>query len=159
MSGASSVRRVRSPKANDFVRFTQDIQAAVAILEFVSCYENDVAKLCLWDRLLRWQPRPPLDDSENHKWFSAGYMHTTRFAHDPDVDVAQRYAQACAKYDAIRTHGGPRLQRLRRLAFGDVETPVVVAVQVHTDAPTLHLSAPTLGSAPPWSDCGAGPSQ
>ena len=35
----------RSPKANEFVRFANDLRAGVALLEFCNCYENDVAKL------------------------------------------------------------------------------------------------------------------
>ena len=129
MSRASLARVSRSPKANEFVRFSQDIQAAVAVLEFCNCYDNDVAKLWLWYRLLRRQPRPPM----NETWFSSGYMAATRFHHHPAVDIEQRYAQACAKFDAIRMHGAPRLQRLGKLAFSNVETPLVIAVPA--DAP------------------------
>ena len=65
-------------------------------------------------RLLRRQPRPPI----NETWFSSGYMAATRFHHHPAVDIEQRYAQACAKFDPPKKPGLPENSKLLCLKIG-----------------------------------------
>ena len=96
------------------MRWSQDVQAAVDILHLCNCYENDVAKLWLWGRLLRWQSPPTIEET----WFCSGYREKTTFHANPQTDVELRYAEACAKFEAIRMHGAARIKRLAKLAFG-----------------------------------------